>query len=335
MNKYTCLWQRWGRSTGAAWLIALAGMSATASAKDLVMAEIHPPGHIIVKAEELFASRLADLTKGELVIQLKHSAQLGNEGKSWENVRSGAVDVVRINLGGMVKDIQAARLLSLPYLFRSRDHMWRVLNGDFGKRIKAEVEKTGAVVLAYYDSGVRSFYTTKKPIMKRSDFAGLRIRVQDSPIYKDLITELGGTPVVVSYEKVGEAFRNGEIDGAENNLPSYVSSEHHKYARYYSMDEHSSVPEILLMSKKAWDGLTPEQRTAVLAAAAESSAYMKKLWAESEVQALAKAKKEGAVFFEKHDIHRSGIETYAVKLYSKYITSSDDLGVVLGILRSE
>lgn len=329
MKNYMCRW------VGAAWLLAMFGLVSNASAKDLVMAEIHPPGHIIVKAEELFASRLAELTKGELSVQLKHSAQLGNESKSWENVRNGSVDVVRINLGGMVKDIQAARLLSLPYLFRSRDHMWRVLGGDFGKRIKTEIEKTGAVVLAYYDSGARSFYTTGKPILKRSDFTGLRIRVQDSPIYKDLITELGGTPVVVSYEKVNEAFRNGEIDGAENNLPSYVSSDHYKYARYYSMDEHSSVPEVLLMAKKTWDALTPAQQKAVLAAADESSALMKKLWAESEVQSLAKAKKEGAVILEKHQIHRSGIETYAVKLYSKYITSSDDLGTVLGILRSE
>ncbi len=322
----------WGRFTIG---LAMAGLFSPVEAKDLILAEIHPPGHIIVKAEELFASRLAELTNGQLTVQIKHSAQLGNESKSWESVRNGSVDVVRINLGGMVKDIQSARLLSLPYLFRSREHMWRVLGGDFGKRIKAEVEKTGAVVLAYYDSGARSFYTTQRPIQKRADFKGLRIRVQDSPVYKDLISELGGTPVVVSYEKVNDAFRKGEIDGAENNLPSYVSSGHHQYARYYSMDEHSSVPEILLMSKKSWDALTPEQQTSVTTAAAESSAYMKKLWAESEVQALAKARKDGAAILEKHQVYLSGIETYAVKVYSKYVTNPEDLGIILNILRSE
>lgn len=315
--------------------LAMTSLFSSAEAKDLMLAEIHPPGHIIVKAEELFASRLAELTNGTIAIQIKHSAQLGNEGKYWESVRNGSVDVVRINLGGMVKDIQSARLLSLPYLFRSREHMWRVLGGEFGKRVKAEVEKTGAVVLAYYDSGARSFYTTQKPIQKRSDFNGLRIRVQDSPVYKDLISELGGTPVVVSYEKVNEAFSKGEIDGAENNLPSYVSSGHHQYARYYSMDEHSSVPEILLMSKKTWDALTPEQQKAVTTAAAESSAYMKKLWAESEAQSLAKARKDGAVILEKHQVYLSGIETYAIKVYSKYVTNSGDLGVILDILRSD
>ena len=252
--------------------LVVAGMSAlsapSAQARDLVMAEVHPPGHVIVRSEELMASRLAELSRGELRIQLRHSAQLGTEDVSWKNVRSGALDIARVNFTVLVGEVPSAKLLSLPYLFRSRDHMWRVLGGDFGKRINAEVEKTGAVVLAYYDSGTRSFYTTKKPIRFRSDFEGQRIRVQNSPVYKDLITLLGGTPVVVPYDKVIDAFRKGEIDGAENNTMSYVSSEHYKYARYYSLDEHASVPEVLLMAKKTWDGLTVEQQNAVRTAAA-------------------------------------------------------------------
>ena len=306
-----------------------------ALARELALAEVFAPGHVIVKSEELMASRLAELTRGELKIQLKHSAQLGNENQYWDNVRNGSLDITRINFGVLVNDVPAAKLLSLPYLFRSRDHMWRVLGGDFGKRIGAEVEKTGAVVLAYYDSGTRSFYTTRKPIRFRSDFEGQRIRVQNSPVYKDLITLLGGTPVVVGYDKVVESFKNGEIDGAENNLPSYIAAEHYKYARYYSLDEHSSVPEVLLMAKKTWDSLTPEQRKAVMSAAAESSEYMKKLWADAENQALAKAKKEGVVIIEKHQLGIGGIETYAVKLYSKYVTNPKDMETVLNIMRSE
>ena len=319
--------------------LVVAGMSAlsapSAQARDLVMAEVHPPGHVIVRSEELMASRLAELSRGELRIQLRHSAQLGTEDVSWKNVRSGALDIARVNFTVLVGEVPSAKLLSLPYLFRSRDHMWRVLGGDFGKRINAEVEKTGAVVLAYYDSGTRSFYTTKKPIRFRSDFEGQRIRVQNSPVYKDLITLLGGTPVVVPYDKVIDAFRKGEIDGAENNTMSYVSSEHYKYARYYSLDEHSSVPEVLLMAKKTWDALTPEQHKAVMTAAAESSEYMKKLWADAESQALAKAKKEGVVVIEKHQLGMGGIETYAVKLYSNYVSTPQDLGAVLDILRLE
>ena len=317
-------------------LLAMASLSTSpVSARTLIAAEIHPPGHVIVKSEELMASRLAELTKGELDMQLKHSAQLGNEDKSWKSVREGSLDIARVNLAALVNEVPAAKLLSLPYLFRSRDHMWRVLSGDFGKRLNAEAEKNGAVVLTYYDSGTRSFYTTKKPIRTRSDFSGLRIRVQNSPVYKDLITLLGGTPVVIGYDKVIEAFKNGEIDGAENNTTSYVSSDHYKYARYYSLDEHSSVPEVLLMAKKTWDSLSSEHKKAVMTAAAESSESMKKLWAESEAQALAKAKKEGVVILEKSQISMGGIESFAVKLYTKYVSDAKDLETVLKILSSE
>ncbi len=325
----------WEKCVGASLLIVLGMSAAPVLAMDLVLAEVHPPGHVIVKAEELLVSRLAELTKGELQIQLKHSAQLGNEDLSWKNVRNGSLDIARINFAALVNDVPAAKLLSLPYLFRSRDHMWRVLDGDFGKRIAAEVEKTGAVVLAYYDSGSRSFYTTKKPIRARADFEGQRIRVQNSPVYQDLITLLGGTPVVVAYDKIVEAFQNGEIDGAENNLPSYVSSDHYKYARYLSLDEHSSVPEVLLMSKKAWDGLNPEQKKAVMSSAVESSGYMKKLWAEAEAQTLAKAKKEGVVILEKHQFVMHAIESSAMKLYTKYVTNPQDMMTVLGIMSSK
>jgi tripartite ATP-independent transporter DctP family solute receptor len=317
-------------------VLLIAGLSASpAWSRDLVAAEIHPPGHIIVRSEELMASRLAEMTGGELNIKLKHSAELGNEDQSWKNVRNGSLDIARINMAALVNDVPAAKLLSLPYLFRSQAHMWSVLGGSFGKRIATEVEKTGAVVLTYYDSGTRSFYSSKKPIRVRADFDGQRIRVQNSPVYKDLITLLGGVPVVVPYDKVVDAFKNGEIDGAENNTPSYVSSDHYKYARYYSLDEHSSVPEVLLMAKKTWDSLTPQQREAVMKSAHESSENMRMLWAEAELQALNKAKKEGVVVVEKDQIAMSGIEARAVKLYSKYVTDPADLGTVLSILRSK
>ena len=243
--------------------------------------------------------------------------------------------MARINLATVAADVPAAKLLSLPYLFRSRDHMWRVLSGDFGKRVAAEVEKAGGVVLAYYDSGTRSFYTSKKPIHSRSDFAGMKIRVQNSPVYKDLITELGATPVVVPYEKVVDAFKSGEIDAAENNTTSYVTADHYKYAKFYCLDEHSSVPEVLVMSKKTWDSLKPEQQQEVKSAATDSSDYMKKLWAEGEAQALAKAKKEGVTVVEKSQIAMAGIESFAVKLYSKYVTDLKDLDTVLTILKSK
>lgn len=310
-------------------------MAPFAHARDLVLADVHPPGHLMIQVEERMASRLTESSKGKLQIQLKHSGQMGGEGEAWDKVKAGSLDMARVNLAQLAKDMPSVKLLSLPYLFRSREHMWRVLDGDFGKRIKHEAEQNGAVVLTYYDSGTRSFYTNKRAIRSLADFKGMRVRVQDSPVYKDLITQLGGTPVVLPYDKVADAFQKGEIDAAENNTPSYVSSGHYKFAKYYSLDEHSSVPEVLVVSKKAWASLSTDEQKELQSAAADSTDFMRKLWADSEVQSLAKAKKEGAVITEKNQIAMAGIEAYAVKLYSKYITDNADLETVLAILRTK
>lgn len=304
-------------------------------ARELALADVHPPGHLMIQVEERMAAHLADASKGKLQLQLKHSGQMGGEGETWEKVKAGSLDMARVNLAQLAKDMPAVKLLSLPYLFRSREHMWRVLGGDFGKRIRQEADQNGAVVLTYYDSGTRSFYTNKRAIRSLADFKGLRIRVQDSPVYTDLVTQLGATPVVLPYDKVGDAFLKGEIDGAENNTPSYVSSGHYKLAKYYSLDEHSSVPEVLLISKKAWASLNAEEQKELQNAATDSSEFMKKLWADSETQSLAKARKEGAVITEKSQIAMAGIEGFAVKLYSKYITDNADLETVLAILRTK
>lgn len=306
----------------------------SAQARDLSLAEVHPPGHIMVQSEERLGARLADLSKGSLQLQLKHSGQLCNESQCWAKIKDGSLDIARVNMGVLSKDLSAVKLMSLPYLFRSREQMWRVLEGDFGRRLEAEAAKSGAIVLTYYDSGTRSFYSTKKPIRSLADFSGLRVRVQDSPVYKDLIEMLGGTPVVLPYDKVVDAFRTGEIDAAENNTPSYISSGHYKLARYYSLDEHSSVPEVLVISKKSWATLNPLQQKALKDAAQESSEFMRKLWADSEIQSLAKAKKEGSVITEKSQIAMSGIESFAIKLYSKYVTDNADMETVLAILRT-
>ncbi|MBS1207659.1 MAG: C4-dicarboxylate transporter [Proteobacteria bacterium] len=326
--------------TGATGIRALCALVAclgtvVAEARDLVLAEVHPSGHILVQTEERMGSHLAELSKGELQLQLKNNGALCNESQCWEMIKAGKLDIARINFAELSKDLPAVKLMSLPYLFRSREHMWRVLGGEFGKRLASEAEQHGAVLLTYYDSGTRSFYTTKKPIRNLADFSGLRVRIQNSPVYKDLITQLGATPVVLPYDKVADAFKSGEIDAAENNAPSYVSSGHYKIAKYYSLDEHSAVPEVLVISTKTWATLSPAQQKALQAAATDSSEYMRKLWADSEVQSLAKAKKEGSVIIDKSQIAMSGIEGFAVKLYSKYMTDSADMETVLAILRTK
>lgn len=331
MNKLSIT--RMARRGGLAILACM--ITSLGYAKDLILAENQPPEHILVQSEQMMSGRLADLSKGALKLDIRVNGQLGDESKAWASIKAGTLDMARVNLATLSKDLPSVKLLSLPYLFRSRDHMWNVLDGDFGQRIISEAEKNGAIVLTYYDSGTRSFYSNKRAIRSVADFKGLRIRVQDSPVNKELISSLGATPVVLPYDKVADAFRDGTIDAAENNTPSYVSTGHYKLAKYYSLDEHSSVPEVLVISRSAWGKLSPAEQTALRAAAKESATYMRKLWAESETQSLAKAKKEGVVVTEKSQIAMEGIESYAVKLYSKFITDSKDLETIVNILRQK
>lgn len=315
-------------------IAALCSMNAAAFAATLVSADVHKPDHPVVQSQEFLGKALAERTKGEWQVVVKHSGELGSESAVLEKVRKGELDMARINMGVLADTVPAAKLMSLPYLFRSREHMWKVLKGDFGKRLGRELEATGAVALTFYDSGTRSFYSVKKAIRTRQDFEGMRVRVQPSPVYKDLITGLGGTPVPLPYDKVVGALRDGEIDAAENNLPSYVGSEHYKYARYLSLDEHSMVPEVLLISKKAWDKLGAQQQAHLSGAAEASAEFMGKLWAAKERESLDAARKAGVTIVEKKQMSLTGIEGAATKLYTTYITDPADLDTVIKIMQS-
>ncbi|MFT4174248.1 MAG: TRAP transporter substrate-binding protein DctP [Rhodocyclaceae bacterium] len=315
---------------GAALALGVSG--AALAATTLVSAESQKSDHPVTQAQEFLARTLAERSAGDLVMQVKSGGELGSEPDVVDKLRKGDIAMGRVSMAILTETVPSVKLLSLPYLFRSREHMWSVLKGDFGKRLESELDQTGLVVVTFYDSGTRSFYSVKKPIRTRSDFVGLRVRVQPSPVYKDLINQLGGTPVVMQYDKVLDGLKNNEIDAAENNLPSYVSSEHYKYARYLSLDEHSMVPDVLLMSKKTWQKLTAQQQILLKQAAGQSSEYMTKLWAGKEREALDVARKAGVTILPKSQLAQTGIESFAVKLYTKYVQDDKDLETVLKIV---
>jgi tripartite ATP-independent transporter DctP family solute receptor len=314
--------------------LALLACGAAFSATTFVEADVQKPDHPAVKTVEHLSQLLSTRSNGELSVQVKANGELGTEPEVLDKLRKGTLDMARVSLGVLADTVPSAKLMSLPYLFRSREHLWSILRGDFGERLEAEVQKSGLVVVMYLDSGTRNFYS-KKPLRTRSDFKGLKFRVQPSPVYKDLITELGGTPAVIPYDKVADALRDGEVDGAENNIVSYVSAEHYKYAKYLSLDEHSMVPDVLLMSKKSWAKLKPAQQELLKAASLESEDFMAKLWQEKEHEALAFAKKNGVTVIAKSQLAMTGIESAATKLYTKYVQDTKDLDTVLQIVSSK
>jgi tripartite ATP-independent transporter DctP family solute receptor len=309
-------------------------VSGASAATVFVSADVQKADHPAVKAVEHMSQLLSTRSNGDLSIQVKPNGELGGEPEVVDKLRKGTLDMARVSLGVLADSVPSAKLMSLPYLFRSREHLWSTLHGEFGERLDAETRKSGLVLIMFLDSGTRSFYA-KKALHTRADFKDLKIRVQPSPVYKDLITELGGTPAVIGYDKVVDALRDGEVDGAENNIVSYVSADHYKYAKYLSLDEHSMVPDVLIMSKKAWDRLKPPQQELIKMASLESEDFMGKLWQEKEHEALAFAKKNGVIVLPKSQLAMTGIESSATKLYTRYVQDPKDLDVVLQIVSAK
>jgi tripartite ATP-independent transporter DctP family solute receptor len=234
-------------------------------------------------------------TGGRHRIRVFHSRQLGEEKETIEQTRVGAIDLNRTNVAPMGSFVPEANVLALPFLFRSMDHLYRVLDGPVGQDVLASFEDHGFVGLAFYDSGARSIYNSVRPVRTLADIKGMRIRVQQSDLMVDTIKALGAEAVAMPYGQVLTGLSNRLIDGAENNWPSYVTTSHYTAARHYTMTEHTMSPEVLIMSRKAWDSLSAEDQTIFRAAAQESSRFMRQQWKDWEERSREQARKAGVV----------------------------------------
>ncbi len=271
------------------------GAGAAAQAQTLRSTDIHPDGYPTVEAVKFMGKLLEQRSNGRIKINVFHSAQLGQEKDTIEQTRFGVIDMNRINMAPFNNLIPATNVPSLPFIFRSVDHMRKVMDGPIGDSILKEFEKHDLVGLAFYDSGARSFYNSKRPITKPDDMKGLKIRVQQSDMFISLVSALGANATPMNFGEVYSGLQTGLIDGAENNWPSYESTKHFEVSKFYSMTEHSLSPEVLVMSKKSFDKLSKEDQALVKAAAKESVAEMRKLWDAREKASEAKVKAGGAV----------------------------------------
>jgi tripartite ATP-independent transporter DctP family solute receptor len=275
-------------------LMAL-GAGAAAQAQTLRSTDIHPDGYPTVEAVKFMGKLLEQRSNGRIKINVFHSAQLGQEKDTIEQTRFGVIDMNRINMAPFNNLIPATNVPSLPFIFRSVDHMRKVMDGPIGESILKEFEKHDLIGLAFYDSGARSFYNSKRPITKPDDMKGLKIRVQQSDMFISLVSALGANATPMNFGEVYSGLQTGLIDGAENNWPSFESTKHFEVSKFYSMTEHSLSPEVLVMSKKSFDKLSKEDQALVKAAAKESVAEMRKLWDAREKASEAKVKAGGAV----------------------------------------
>ena len=293
----------------------LAAVSTSVIAREFRAADTQSEDYPTVQALRYMGGLIAARSGGRHQIRVFHSHQLGEEKETIEQTRAGAIDLNRTNVALIGTFVPAMNVLAMPFLFRSIQHLEKVLDGPIGNEILNSFEPYGFVGLAFYDSGTRSIYNSVRPVRAVADIRGLRLRVQQSELMSDMIKALGAEPIELPYGQVLTGLATRLIDGAENNWPSFVTTGHYKHAGYYTLTEHSMSPEVLVMSQKAWQSLSAEDRKIFRDAAVRSSQFMRERWKDLEDRSREQAKAAGVTIVT--DFDRKPFEAAMEGIYAK------------------
>jgi tripartite ATP-independent transporter DctP family solute receptor len=305
-------------SRAVAVCLAVLAAPPLATAREFRVADTQSEDYPTVQALMFMARLVEERTAGRHRIRVFHSRQLGEEKDTIEQTRVGAIDLNRTNVAPIGSLIPAANVLALPFLFRSFDHLHKVLDHAIGDEILASSQRHGFVSLTFYDSGSRSIYNSVRPVRTLADMKGLRIRVQQSELMVEMIKALGAEPIELPYGQVSTGLSTRLIDGAENNWPSYVTTNHYKLAPYYTLTEHTMGPELLVVSPRAWESLSAEDQDIFRDAARKSSAYMRELWHGLEERSRQQAQAAGNTIISEFD--RTPFEQVMNTIYAKTVT---------------
>lgn len=276
-------------------LILLIAFSCQSGPKNRILKLAHglDTNHPVHKGMVYMADRLKEISQGKMEIQIYPSGQLGPERTCVELLQIGSLAITKVSAAVMEGFAPNYRVLGLPYIFRDEDHAHKVLDGEIGKELLIEGEKYWLRGLCFYDAGSRSFYTIDKPVLTPEDLKGLKIRVMKSNTAVNMVRSLGGSPTPISWGELYTALQGGVVDGAENNPPSFYTSHHYEVCKHYSINEHTSVPDVLLISTHVWNKLSEQERQWLQQAADESVPVQRQYWLESVEEAMKEVKKAG------------------------------------------
>ena len=249
--------------------------------------------HSVHKGMVYFGEQLEQLSNGKFKVQIYPSQQLGTERQCLELLQIGSLDMTKVSAGVLENFAPSIRVFGIPYMFRDKEHCFNVLDGPIGKELLNGTEKFWLKGLGYYDSGSRSFYTIDKAVTHPDDLNGLKIRVMESQTAIDMVKSLGGSPTPISYGELYTSLQQGVVDGAENNPPSFYLSRHYEVCKYYILDEHTTIPDVVLMSTHLWNSLSEQEQEWVQKAIDLSVIEQRRLWLESEQESLAAVRAAG------------------------------------------
>lgn len=292
---------------------------------------IHNDGHPNTAAMDRLAELVSEKTDGEITLEVFHGGVLGSQPDAIEQVRIGAIEVGNFNLGPIGPMVKEANLVSLPFIFKSVPHMFRVLDGEAGDIMADAMAGAGLTPLAWVDAGARSFYS-QKPINTPEDVAGMKIRVMNNDLYTAMISAMGGNPTPMAFGEVQQALKTGVVDGAENNFPSFKSVGHYEVTTNYSLSEHLIIPECICVNTAKFDALSPELQSAMREAAEEAALYQRELWAIQSDEARKEVEAAGIVVNEIAD--KSPFQSAMAAVYDEYLAANPDMKKLVEIAQS-
>lgn len=275
-------------------------------------------GHPVHKAMIFMGQELEKNSEGALKLEIYPNQQLGSERQCLELLQIGSLDMTKVSAAVMENFSPNMKVLGLPFLFKNKEHTFKVLDGEIGKSLLDGGKKYWLKGLGYYDAGSRSFYTKKAPVEKPENLKGLKIRVMESVTAMNMVSNLGGSPTPISYGELYTALQQGVVDGAENNPPSFFLSRHYEVCKFYSLDEHTTIPDVLIMSTHIWDKLSKKEQVWMQKAADASVKYQRKLWAKAETEAIEAVKKAGVT------VVKPDKSVFQEKVSSMYENYKDD-----------
>ena len=310
---------------------AIALVSTSASAESWRAWNIHNDGHPNTAAMDKFAELVDTATGGEVTVDVFHGGVLGSQPDALEQVRIGAIEIGNFNLGPIGPMVKEANLVSLPFIFKSVPHMFRVLDGEAGDIMGAAMAEAGILPLAWFDAGARSFYA-QKPINTPEDVAGLKIRVMNNDLYTSMISAMGGNPSPMAFSEVQQALKTGVVDGAENNFPSFKNVGHYEVTTNYSLSEHLIIPECICVNTAKFNALSPELQEAVRGAAEEAAVFQREQWAIGSEQARKDVEAAGVTVNEIAD--KGPFQAAMDTVYADYLAANPDMAKLVEIARA-
>ncbi len=240
--------------------------------------------HAMHKSLTYFKDQLNDISGGQMDVQIYASGQLGAERDLIELMQIGSLDMAQVSVGPVESFVPELQIFSLPYVFDDEDHFWRVINSDLGQELLLSPLKVDLRGVAFFDAGSRSFYTCPKPIDSPNDLVGMKIRTMKSQSAVSLMRALGSSATPISFGEIYTALQQGVVDGAENSPITYYKTRHYEICKNFTLDEHNTIPGMVMFSEKRWQGLNEQQQAWVQQAMNTTVTYQRALWkADTEV----------------------------------------------------